>query len=263
MRARASEQASERERERTRARERECERKRACYPRPISGTARPRAQEHRCRAGAVCSAVVTARFLQGILLSHASHACDHTHPPIHTHTLQTIEATGQIPTPPACSTPLNHREVLRRSSGAARKDSCTACERTAFTPCRRTPSAVDTRRRWREEPTSTWPNRRQARRTRCTLAPSTPPPAPARAASTMVEAPHHAARGTPMPGSSVVTFLVSHEPGPSTNPICCIETEEWLSFIAVKSTVVLLRVRRKWQYEIRRGLCSGGFDART
>ena len=56
---------------------------------------------------------------------------------------------------------IDRREVLRRSSGAARKDSCTACERTAFTPCRRTHSAVHTRRRWREEPTSTWPNRRQ------------------------------------------------------------------------------------------------------
>ena len=123
---------------------------------PISGTAQPRAQEHRCRAGAVCSAVVTARFLKGILLSHASHACDHTHTPIHTHTLQIIEMTGQLPTPPACSTPIDRREVLRRSSGAARKDSCTACERTAFTPCRRTHSAVDTRRWWREEPTSTF-----------------------------------------------------------------------------------------------------------
>ena len=40
-------------------------------------------------------------------------------------------------------------------------------------------------------PTSTWPHGRQARRTRCTLAPSTPPPAPARAASTMVKGPHH------------------------------------------------------------------------
>jgi hypothetical protein len=48
---------------------------------------------------------------------------------------------------------IDRREVLRRSSGAARKDSCTACERTAFTPCRRTPSTVDTRRRWRGEPT--------------------------------------------------------------------------------------------------------------
>jgi hypothetical protein len=54
----------------------------------------------------------------------------------------------------------NHREALRRSSGAARKDSCTACERTAFTPCCRKHSAVDTHQ-WREEPTSTWPNRRQ------------------------------------------------------------------------------------------------------
>ena len=124
VRARASEQASERERERTRARERECERKRACYPRPISGTARPRAQEHRCRAGAVCSAVVTARFLQGILLSHASHACDHTHTPIHTHTLQTIEATGQIPTPPACSTPLS--TIERFFAGAAEQHGKTA-----------------------------------------------------------------------------------------------------------------------------------------
>jgi hypothetical protein len=36
VRARVSEQASERERERTRARERECERKRACYPLPVT-----------------------------------------------------------------------------------------------------------------------------------------------------------------------------------------------------------------------------------
>ena len=86
VRARASEQASERERERTRARERECERKRACYPRPISGTAQPRAQEHRSSAGAMCSAVVTARFLKCVLLSLASHACDHTHTHTHTHT---------------------------------------------------------------------------------------------------------------------------------------------------------------------------------
>jgi len=109
----------------------------------------------------VCSAVVTSRFLKCVLLSHASHACDHTPTPPHTNTLQTIETTGQLPTPPACSTPIDRREILRRSSRAARKDSCTACERTAFTPCRKTHSAVDTRRRWREEPTSTWPNRRQ------------------------------------------------------------------------------------------------------
>ena len=50
------------------------------------------------------------------------------------------------------------REVLRCSGGVARKDSCTACERTAFIPCRRTHSAVDTHRR-REEPTSAWPHR--------------------------------------------------------------------------------------------------------
>ena len=91
---------------------------------PISGTAQPRTQEHRCRAGAVCSAVVTARFLEGILLSHASHACDHTHTPIHTHTLQTIEATGQIPTPPACSTPLG--TIERFFAGAAEQHGKTA-----------------------------------------------------------------------------------------------------------------------------------------
>jgi hypothetical protein len=72
----------------------------------------------------VCSAVVTARFLQGILLSHASHACDHTHTPIHTHTLQTIEATGQIPTPPACSTPLS--TIERFFAGAAEQHGKTA-----------------------------------------------------------------------------------------------------------------------------------------
>ena len=95
---------------------------------PISGTAQPRAQEHRCRAGAVCSAVVTARFLKGILLSHASHACDHTHTPIHTHTLQTIETTGQLPTPPACSTPLGTM-VPRFFAGAAEQHGKTAASR--------------------------------------------------------------------------------------------------------------------------------------
>jgi len=122
---------------------------------PISGTAQSRAQEHRCRAGAVCSAVVTARFLKGILLSHASHACDHTHTPIHTHTANNRNDRSAPHTARIQHPPRHHREVLRRSSGAARKDSCTACERTAFTPCLRTHSAVDTRRRWREEPTST------------------------------------------------------------------------------------------------------------
>ena len=61
----------------------------------------------------------TARFLQVILLSHASHACDHTHTPIHTHTLQTIEATGQIPTPPAYSTPLGTRTDVKPVARAA------------------------------------------------------------------------------------------------------------------------------------------------
>ena len=154
---------------------------------PISGTAQPGAQEHRCRAGAVCSAVVTARFLKCVLLSHASHACDHTHTHTHTHTANNRNDRSAPHAARIQHPPRHHREVLRRSSGAARKDSCTACERTAFTPCRRTHSAAYTRRRWREEPTSTWPHRRQARRTRCTLAPSTPPPAPARAASTMVD----------------------------------------------------------------------------
>ena len=116
-----SKQARERERERARERESVRESERATH---ISGTAQPRAQEHLCRAGAVCSAVVTARFLQGILLSHASHACDHTHPPIHTHTLQTIEATGQIPTPPACSTPLG--TIERFFAGAAEQHGKTA-----------------------------------------------------------------------------------------------------------------------------------------
>ena len=106
--------------------------------------------------------------------------------------------------------PQHHREVLRRSSGAARKDSCTACERTAFTPCRRTHSAAYTRRRWREEPTSTWPHRRQARRTRCTLAPSTPPPAPARAASTMVKGPHHTTHSGSAPPSLRTHSSSSH-----------------------------------------------------
>ena len=95
-----------------------------CRRPPISGTAQPRVQEHRCRSGAVCRAVVTARFLKGILLSHASYACDHTHTPIHTHTLQTIETTGQLPTPSACSTPLGTIEKF--FAGAAEQHGKTA-----------------------------------------------------------------------------------------------------------------------------------------
>ena len=85
-----------------------------------------------------------------------------------------------------------HREVPRRSGGAARKDNCTVCERTVFTPCRRTHSAVDTRR-WREEPTSTWPNSVSPLHALHSI-PLDTPPACAHADSTMVEAPHYAAR---------------------------------------------------------------------
>ena len=125
----------------------------------------------------------------------------HTHTHTHTHTANNRSNRSDPHAARMQHPPQHHREVLRRSSGAARKDSCTACERTAFTPCRRTHSAAHTRRRWREEPTSTWPHRRQARRTRCTLAPSTPPPAPARAASTMVKGPHHTTHSGSAPPS--------------------------------------------------------------
>jgi hypothetical protein len=57
------------------------------------------------------------------------------------------------------------REVLRCSGGVARKDSCTACERAALTPCRRTHSAVDIR----------MAEQVSARCKLCTPAPSTPP----------------------------------------------------------------------------------------
>ena len=79
-----SKQARERERERARERERVRESERATH---ISGTAQPRAQKHLCRAGAVCSAVVTARFIP----VHPVIACitcmrPHTHTHTHTHT---------------------------------------------------------------------------------------------------------------------------------------------------------------------------------
>jgi len=160
-RARASKRASERARERERERERE------------KASVRARASEQ------------------------ASERETHTH----THTANNRSNRSDPHAARMQHPPQHHREVLRRSSGAARKDSCTACERTAFTPCRRTHSAAHTRRRWREEPTSTWPHRRQARRTRCTLAPSTPPPAPARAASTMVKGPHHTTHSGSAPPS--------------------------------------------------------------
>ena len=123
-RERASERASKRERERTRERERESERERACYPRPISGTAQPRAQEHRCRAGAVCSAArswLTARFLKCVLLS----------------ALLSSNPCSVAPSTLAHDAPMQHphrhkhREVPRRSSGAARKDSATTALPTA------------------------------------------------------------------------------------------------------------------------------------
>ena len=111
----------------------------------------------------------------------------HPHPPTHTHTANNRNdrsaphaARMQHPHRP------NHREALRRSSWAARKDSCTVCEHTAFTPCRKTHSAVDTRR-WREEPTSTWPNRLQPVARYALPPPRHPPPAHARAASTMLQ----------------------------------------------------------------------------
>ena len=122
---------------------------------PISGTAQPRAQEHRCRAGAVCSAVVTARFLKGILLSHASHACDHTHTPIHTHTLQTIETTGQIPTPPACSTPLG--TIERFFAGAAEQHGKTAAPPANARPSPRVARALTPPARTQRTPQCTPP----------------------------------------------------------------------------------------------------------
>ena len=85
------------------------------------------------------------------------------------------------PTPTACSTPIG-TTIERFFAGAAGQHGKTAapCERTAFTPCRRTHSAVDTRW-WREEPTSTWPNRRQPVARAALQAPRHPPPARAQA----------------------------------------------------------------------------------
>jgi hypothetical protein len=144
---------------------------------PISGTAQPRAQEHRCRAGAV-SAVVTARFLKGILLSHALHACDHTHTPIHTPTLQTIETTGQLPTPPASpSAPSRGSSPEQRSS--------TERQLHRLRTHGLHPVSQDALSRRYTPPV-------ERRTHQHTLSPSTPTPAPARAASTMVKGPHHA-----------------------------------------------------------------------
>ena len=137
----------------------------------------------------------------------------HTHPPTPTHTANNRNdrsaphaARMQHPHRP------NHREALRRSSWAARKDSCTACERTAFTPCRRTHSAVDTHQ-WREEPTSTWPNRRQPVARAPLQSPRHPQAAHARTASTMVEAPHHAARGLSRLRITLLMWTCGHSSG--------------------------------------------------
>ena len=103
----------------------------------------------------------------------------------HTVIFYSLQVALSTLAPPAC---MQHphcsdrREVPRCSGGVARKDSCTACERTAFSPCRRTHSAVDTRRR-REEPTSAWPNRCQPVAHSALQPPRHPPPACAVTAS--------------------------------------------------------------------------------
>ena len=211
-RERESERASERERKRTRERERESERERVSNPRPISGTVQPRAQEHHCRAGAVCS-VVVARFLNCVLRS----------------TLSSSNPCSVTPSTLAHATRM-HREVPRRSSGAARKDSCTTCERTVFTPCRRTHSAVNTRQ-WREEPTSTWPKRCQPVARSALQPPSargrakrwSKPPTTQRAATP--SHPHSvraAATCTPMPtgGNPAMQGLDSAAPSPRPRRHC-------------------------------------------
>jgi hypothetical protein len=134
-------------------------------------TVTPRRMQHhnlreglRYRAGAVCGAVFDARYLKCVLLSTqlSSTPCSVAH--------STLAPAARMQHPHYS----NRRDVLRCSGWVARKDSCTACERTAFNPCRRTHSAIDTRRR-KEEPTSAWPNRVSARCTLCTPAPSIPP----------------------------------------------------------------------------------------
>ena len=93
------------------------------------------------------------------------------------------------------------REVPRRSSGAARKDSCTACKHTVFTPCHRTHSAVDTRRAHRLRLTRFPPAQQQraprrppAETLQC-RASTRPHPHPARADS--AHTPMHATRDRP------------------------------------------------------------------
>ena len=66
----------------------------------------------------------------------------------------------------------NGREVLRCSGGVARKDSCTACGRTTFTPCRRAHSAIHAPAERRAH--QCMAEQVSARCTHCTPAPSTP-----------------------------------------------------------------------------------------
>ena len=125
---------------------------------------------------------LAARFLKCVLLSTqlSSNPCSVAR--------STLAPAARMQHPHRCDS----REVLRCSGGVARKDSCTSCERTAFIPCRRTHSAVDTRRR-REEPTSAWPNRCQPVARSALQPPRHPPPACVCVASTTIEAPHYAA----------------------------------------------------------------------
>ena len=195
---RARERASEREREREGEKERERERESVWYLRGDQCVAR---------------SLLTASFLKCVLLI----------------TLLSSNPCSVTPSTLAHATRM-HREVPRRSSGAARKDSCTACERTVFTPCRRTHSAVNTRQ-WREEPTSTWPKRCQPVARSALQPPSargrakrwSKPPTTQRAATP--SHPHSvraAATCTPMPtgGNPAMQGLDSAAPSPRPRRHC-------------------------------------------
>jgi hypothetical protein len=121
------------------------------------------------------------------------HAITHTHPHTHTHCKQSKRQVSSPRHPHAAPPPApsrgsspEQRSSTERQLHRLRMHGLHPVSQDALSR-RYTPTVERGAHQHMAEQTS-------ARRTRCTLAPSTPPPAPARAASTMVEGPHHTTR---------------------------------------------------------------------
>ena len=131
---------------------------------------------------------------------HRMHAITHTHPYTHTHCRQSKQQVrsprrphAAPPSAPSRGSSPEQRSSTERQLHRLRTHGLHPVSQDALSR-RYTPPVERRAHQHMAEQTS-------ARRTRCTLAPSTPPPAPARAASTMVRDPHHTTHSGSAPPS--------------------------------------------------------------